>query len=103
MRKLTYSLLMLPAALALALSLAAFPQQSEMQSDDAPPAKGPKGPSGPPPKSIAGTWAIVTPREDRWYNYALIPGEPPMTPWAEARFKESKPSFGPNPHEDRMM
>lgn len=101
MRKLTYSLVLLPAALA--LSLAAFPQQSDTQSEDEAPAKAPraaKGPSGPPPKSIAGTWAIVTPREDRWYNYALIPGEPPMTPWAVAKFKESKPSFGPDPHED---
>jgi hypothetical protein len=100
MRKLSYSLLILPAVLALSLSLAAFPQQSDMQSDDAPPAKAPKGPSGPPPKSIAGTWAIVTPRSQGWYNYALIPGEPPMTPWAQEKFAASKPSFGPHPYED---
>lgn len=51
-------------------------------------------------KSLSGTWAISTPRGVPWYNYALIDSEPPMTPWAEEKFKANKPSFGPNPHED---
>jgi hypothetical protein len=53
-----------------------------------------------PTKSLSGTWAISAPRNVPWYNYALIDSEPPMTPWAEEKFKANKPSFGPNPHED---
>lgn len=53
-----------------------------------------------PARNLSGTWAIRTPRSEPWYNYALIGTEPPMTPWGEAKFKENKPSFGPNPHED---
>lgn len=53
-----------------------------------------------PPRTLAGTWAIATPRGVGWYNYALIPDEPPMTAWAEARFKENKPSFGPNQQQE---
>ena len=49
---------------------------------------------------LSGTWAIRTPRGVPWYNYALIEEEPPMTPWAEAKFKANKPSFGPNPVEE---
>lgn len=51
-------------------------------------------------KDLSGTWAIRTPPGVGWYNYALIPGEPPMTPWAEERFKGNKPSFGPNQQQD---
>src|SRR5258708_12036339 len=53
-----------------------------------------------PAGSLSGTWAISTPRGQAWYNYALIGDEPPMTPWAEAKFKANKPSFGPNPQEE---
>lgn len=53
-----------------------------------------------PVHDLSGTWAIRTPRGVPWYNYALIGVEPPMTPWAEAKFKANKPSFGPNPVEE---
>lgn len=52
-----------------------------------------------PSRDLSGIWGIRTPRGVPWYNYALIGEEPPMTPWAEARFKENKPSFGPNQSE----
>jgi len=53
------------------------------------------------PKDMSGTWAISTPRGgESWYNYALIGDEPPMTAWAEEKFKANKPSFGPNPQEE---
>ena len=52
-----------------------------------------------PSRDLSGIWAIRVPRGVPWYNYALAAEEPPMTPWAQARFKESKPSFGPNQSE----
>jgi hypothetical protein len=77
-----------------AISLASFAQSGAAQSGTA------KGQTAAPSKSLAGTWAISTPRGIPWYNYALIEGEPPMTPWAVEKFKANKPSFGPDPHED---
>src|ERR1700739_2297366 len=58
-----------------------------------------KGQSTAAPRSLSGTWSISTPRSQSWYNYALIGDEPPMTPWAEEKFKANKPSFGPHPQE----
>lgn len=55
--------------------------------------------AGPPPKSLAGTWTVNAPRVP-WYNYALSPDDPPMTPWAIEKFGQNKPSFGPNAQED---
>jgi hypothetical protein len=83
---------------AVALSFTAF-AQSGAQSD-ATKSEMAKSQNATTAKSLAGTWAISTPRNESWYNYALIGSEPPMTPWAEERFKANKPSFGPNPHED---
>jgi hypothetical protein len=51
------------------------------------------------PRDLSGVWAVRAPRGVPWYNYALTADEPPMTPWAEAKFKANKPSFGPNPQE----
>ena len=51
-------------------------------------------------QDLSGIWAVSAPRGVPWYNYALTGDEPPMTPWAEAKFKASKPSFGPNPQEE---
>jgi hypothetical protein len=88
--------LLLPAALA--LSFAAL-SQSGAQSD-ATPSGTAKGQNAVPPKSLAGTWALRAPRGVPWYNYALMADEPPMTPWAEEKFKSNKPSFGPHPVEE---
>src|ERR1700689_562051 len=96
MRRLTSSLFILSAALGLSL---AARTPSGAQSNAAQPGT-PKAENAVPLKNLAGTWAISTPRSEPWYNYALIGGEPPMTPWAEEKFKANKPSFGPNPHED---
>ena len=60
----------------------------------------PQGQNARPPKSLSGTWALRPPAGVGWYNYALIPDEPPMTAWAEAKFKGNKPSFGPNQQQD---
>ena len=34
--------------------------------------------------------------EHGWENYAFSEALPPMTPWAQARFRESRPVFGPD-------
>src|ERR1700693_5858222 len=96
MRRLTSSLL-IPLA-ALALSFAAL-AQSDAPSNATQPGPA-KGQNSIPAKSLSGTWALRAPRGVPWYNYALIAEEPPMTPWAEAKFKANKPSFGPNPVEE---
>lgn len=96
MRSSIGSLLILPAVLA--LSFAAL-LSSDAQSN-ATPADSPTSRDAAPPKSLSGTWSNVSPRGVPWYNYALIPEEPPMTPWAEAKFKANKPSFGPHPQEE---
>jgi len=31
-----------------------------------------------------------------WQNYAFTEALPPMTPWAEARYREARPTFGPD-------
>lgn len=49
---------------------------------------------------LSGIWANRAPRGVGWYNYALAGPDVPMTPWAEARFKDSRPSFGPHNFED---
>ena len=96
MRRLTSSLLILPAALALSFVARA---QSDEPSDATQPGTA-KSQNAIPAKNLSGTWALRAPRGVPWYNYALIGDEPPMTPWAEAKFKANKPSFGPHPVEE---
>ncbi len=81
-----------------ALSLVTLPQ-SGAQSDAAKSGTA-KGQDAVPARSLSGTWALRAPQGVPWYNYALIPDEPPMTPWAEEKFKANKPSFGPHPVEE---
>ena len=87
--------LALAAALSLALSvlvLAQTTQDSRAEKDQKPA----------PVQDVSGTWALRAPRGAGfgWYNYALMADEPPMTAWAEEKFKANRPSFGPHPQED---
>src|SRR6202035_58381 len=78
--------------LASACSSVAFAQTAEQSG-------GGKNQSAFSPQDLSGIWAVRVPPGVSWYNYALIADEPPMTPWAVAKFKANKPSFGPNPYE----
>lgn len=64
-----------------------------------------------PVHNLSGTWGARAPEPNArnspygdgdggWWNFALRPDEPSMTPWAEAKFKANKPSFGPNREEN---
>ena len=70
MRRLTSSLLILLAALALSFVALA---QSDAPSDATQPGPA-KGQNATPAKSLSGTWALRAPRGVPWYNYALIRG-----------------------------
>jgi len=96
MRRLFFSLMILPAALALCFAALA---QSDAPSDATQPGTA-KSQNAAPSRNLSGTWALRAPRGVPWYNYALIAEEPPMTPWAEEKFKANKPSFGPHPVEE---
>ena len=86
--------LALAAALGVAVCAMVFAQGSEQGTE--------KPPAPAPVHDISGTWALRAPRGAgfSWYNYALMADEPPMTPWAEEKFKQNRPSFGPHPQED---
>jgi hypothetical protein len=85
----------LAAALSFALSALVLAQNAEKSAAE--PESKPA-----PVHDISGTWALRAPRGAGfgWYNYALMSDEPPMTPWAEEKFKQNRPSFGPHPQED---
>jgi hypothetical protein len=83
---------------ALVLSFATLAQSGD--SSNATRARAAKDQNAAPSRSLSGEWALRAPAGVGWYNYALIPDEPPMTTWAEAKFKANKPSFGPNPQQD---
>jgi hypothetical protein len=85
--------------LALALGFAVSARLSA-QSTQQPTAEPESKPA--PVHDLSGTWALRAPRGAGfgWYNYALMADEPPMTPWAEEKFKQNRPSFGPHPQED---
>ena len=47
------------------------------------------------PPDLSGVWGRIVSAESRpYYLHAFQPTEPPMTPWGEAKYKETKPSFG---------
>src|ERR1700680_201253 len=55
------------------------------------------------PPDLAGVWRRSRRPPDNARRYTIFElamsitsGEPPMTPWAEAKFKANKPNIGPN-------
>ena len=84
-------------ALALGFAISARISAQSTQQPTAEPESKPA-----PVHDLSGTWALRAPRGAGfgWYNYALMADEPPMTPWAEEKFKQNRPSFGPHPQED---
>ena len=46
---------------------------------------------------LTGVWSQRPPASARSYiNFTFFKDEPPMTPWAEAKYRTAKPSFGPH-------
>jgi hypothetical protein len=50
--------------------------------------------------NLSGVWNIRSTPETRYLSYAFSREEPPMTEWAQERFKLTKPSFGPRSFAD---
>jgi hypothetical protein len=50
--------------------------------------------------NLSGVWNLRTTPETRYLSYAFSREEPPMTEWAQERFKLTKPSFGPRSFAD---
>lgn len=55
-------------------------------------------PAGTP--DLSGVWTMESWPSTRYLSYAFMRDEPPMTAWAEEKFKAAKPSFGPRMVED---
>jgi hypothetical protein len=54
-------------------------------------------PQKPAPADLSGFWMIhPSAGASAYSSFAFTKDNPPMTPWAEAKFKEAKPVFGPN-------
>jgi len=49
---------------------------------------------------LSGVWTMQNGPGARYFGYTFSAQEPSMTPWAEERFKQNKPSFGPRAVED---
>src|ERR1700728_425676 len=49
---------------------------------------------------LSGVWNVKGSPATRYLSWSFSKDEPPMTPWAEERFKLTKPSFGPRAVED---
>jgi hypothetical protein len=49
---------------------------------------------------LTGVWNMQNNAQTRYHAYSFSAQEPPMTPWAQERFKANKPSFGPHAVED---
>lgn len=48
------------------------------------------------PPDLSGVWNRRGSASTRYLGYAFTKDEPPMTPWAQERFKANRPSFGPH-------
>jgi len=49
---------------------------------------------------FSGVWNLQSGPNTRYLSYQFAAEEPPMTAWAQERFKANKPSFGPRAVED---
>jgi len=49
---------------------------------------------------LSGVWSVRGSPATRYLSWGFSKDEPPMTPWAEEKFKANKPSFGPRAVED---
>lgn len=49
---------------------------------------------------LSGVWNVKRSPATRYLAWGFSKDEPPMTPWAEEKFKAAKPSFGPHAVED---
>jgi len=49
---------------------------------------------------LSGVWNVKGSPATRYLSWTFSKDDPPMTPWAEERFKLTKPSFGPRAVED---
>lgn len=49
---------------------------------------------------FSGVWNLQASPATRYLSYSFMRDEPPMTPWAQEKFKATKPSFGPRSFED---
>lgn len=52
------------------------------------------------PPDLSGVWNVKGSPATRYLSYSFSKDDPPMTPWAEEKFKANKPSFGPRAVED---
>ncbi|HEY6340795.1 MAG TPA: hypothetical protein VIY49_04820 [Bryobacteraceae bacterium] len=50
--------------------------------------------------NLSGVWNLRTTPETRYLSYGFSREEPPMTEWAQEKFKLTKPSFGPRSFAD---
>ena len=61
---------------------------------------GQAAPSSEATPDLSGVWNVKGSPATRYLSWGFSKEEPPMTPWAEERFKATKPSFGPRAVED---
>src|SRR5271156_1126674 len=50
--------------------------------------------------NLSGVWNVKGSPATRYLSWGFSKDEPPMTAWAQERFKATKPSFGPRAVED---
>jgi hypothetical protein len=82
-------------------SLAMLTFSSALRAQNPPQPVAAQAQATPSVPDISGVWTQhPSPGARSYALYALTKDNPPMTPWAEARFKENKPSFGPRAFPD---
>jgi hypothetical protein len=53
-----------------------------------------------PTQDLSGVWNLRGSPQTRYLSWSFMADEPPMTPWAQEKFKATKPSFGPRSFKD---